>query len=68
MQRKNEQLSPQEQKILAKKAEEFPELYGKTDGGYKKLLEVVRNAREAVAEYLDFVENCKFCLIFNVLI
>ena len=29
MQRKNEQLSPQEQKILVKKAEEFPELYGK---------------------------------------
>ena len=40
---------------------EFPVLCAKTDGGYKEK-DVVRNAWED----LGFVENGKFCLIFNV--
>ena len=41
-------------------------LYGKTDEGHKET-DVLRNIWEAVAEDLDFAENGKFCLTFNVL-
>ena len=60
------QLSLQEEEILTEKVKEFSVLYGKTDEGHKET-GVLRNIWEAVAEDLDFAENGKFCLTFNVL-
>ena len=50
------QISFQNKQILAEKVKEFLVLYDKTDGVYKE------RHKDA-----DFVENDKFCLIFNVL-
>ena len=49
----------QEQEMLAEKVQGFPVLYDKRVKGFKEK-DAVQNAREKVAESLDFAENGNF--------
>ena len=49
----------QKEEMLAKKVQGFPVLYNKIVKGFKEKA-AVRNAREEVAESIDFEENGTF--------